>query len=333
MTIFGVKLLGANAHTAEKLLFTLILIAAFVVVRFVLRALTGVILSRYRQKRARFWTRQGVNLSTTLLFIAVLLSIWFDNPANLTTALGLVTAGLAFALQQVITALAGYLVILRGGTFNVGDRITMGGVRGDVIALGFIYTTIMEMGEPPDVQAAPPTMWVQGRQWTGRIVTVSNSKIFTDPVYNYSRDFPLIWEEMRIPVSYSDDRKRAEAIMLETAEKHTKSLQEAGQAGTDAMLRRYAMPLEDLGPRVFLRITDNWVELALRFVAPSHGSRVLKNAMSRDILDAFDAAGIGIASSTYDIVGLPPLRFANRPPAAADGQKPGNAVPDGTEMP
>lgn len=322
MTVYGVKLLGANAHNAEKLLFTLILIVAVVVLRRVLSAVAGAILSRYRQKRARFWTRQGVNLLTTVIFIVVLLSIWFDNPTNLATAIGLVTAGLAFALQQVITAIAGYLVILRGETFNVGDRITMGGVRGDVIALGFIYTTIMEMGQPPAVQSDEPAMWVQGRQWTGRIVTVSNSKIFTDPVYNYSRDFPLIWEEMRLPIGFTADRKRAEQILLDTAEKHTKSLREAGQEGTNAMLRRYAMPLEDLGSGVFLRITDNWVELALRFVSPSHGSRALKDAMSRDILAAFNEAGIGIASSTYDIVGLPPIRFANGASAAPKGKKP-----------
>ena len=70
--------------------------------------------------------------------------------------IGLVTAGLAFALQKVITAVAGYFVILRGDTFSVGDRITMGGVRGDVIELGFIKTTIMEMGQPPAVQNADP---------------------------------------------------------------------------------------------------------------------------------------------------------------------------------
>jgi small-conductance mechanosensitive channel len=72
--------------------------------------------------------------------------------------MGLVTAGLAFALQKVVTAVAGYLVILRGRTFNLGDRITMGGVRGDVIALGFIQTTIMEMGQPPPVQNAEPAI-------------------------------------------------------------------------------------------------------------------------------------------------------------------------------
>ena len=98
--------------------------------------------------------------------------------------------------------MAGYLLILRGGMFNIGDRIKMGGVRGDVIRIGFIQTTIMEMGQPPAEQSEKPRMWVEARQYSGRIVSVSNAMIFDEPVYNYSRDFPYIWEEMHIPVSY-----------------------------------------------------------------------------------------------------------------------------------
>ena len=96
----------------------------------------------------------------------------------------------------------------------------MGGVRGDVVALGFFQTTIMEMGQPPAVQSADPAVWVQSRQFTGRIVTVANSKIFDEPVYNYTREFPFIWEEMRLPIAYRDDRARAEQILLEAARKH-----------------------------------------------------------------------------------------------------------------
>lgn len=140
--------------------------------------------------RALFWARQGVRLAIALLFLFVVVSIWFDDPMRLATALGLVTAGLAFALQKLITAVAGYFVILRGQTFNVGDRITMGGVRGDVIALSFTQTTIMEMGQPPAVQNADPAMWVRSRQYTGRVVTVSNARVFDEPVFNYTREFP-----------------------------------------------------------------------------------------------------------------------------------------------
>jgi len=311
MDVYGVKLIGVNAHTAEKLLFTLILIVCFVVLRMALKALTQLVFSRYQETRIRFWTRQGVDVATTVLLLVGLLSIWFDNPANLAMGVGLASAGLAFALQRVVTSLAGYLVILRGKTFNVGDRITMGGVRGDVIALGFIQTTIMEMGQPASVQGADPAMWVEGRQFTGRIVTVTNSKIFDEPVYNYSRDFPLIWEEMRIPVTYTCDRARAERILLDAADRHTKEIVASGSAALASMLHRFTMREADVEPRVFYRITDNWLELGLRFLSPAHGARALKDAMSRDILKAFDEAGIGIASATYDVVGLPALRFSS----------------------
>ncbi len=148
-------------------------------------------------------------------------SIWFDNPARLATAIGLVGAGIAFALQRVITAVAGYFVILRGKTFNVGDRIVMGGVRGDVVNLSFMQTQIMEMGQPPQVNpGTEPAMWVHSRQFTGRIVTVTNDKVFDEPVYNYTHEFPYIWDEMRVPVRYQDDRAKAQHILLDAAQRH-----------------------------------------------------------------------------------------------------------------
>src|SRR6185312_9270196 len=179
-----------------------------------------------RSKRAGFWARQGIHLFSAAVVVVGLCSIWFDNPARLTTAFGLVTAGLAFALQRVITAFAAYIIILRGKTFNVGDRIVMGGVRGDVIELGFIQTTIMEMGQPPPVQNADPAMWVRARQYTGRIVTLTNDKIFDTPVYNYTREFPFIWEEMLIPITYQSKMQRAEEILVSAARKYTVKMSE-----------------------------------------------------------------------------------------------------------
>jgi small-conductance mechanosensitive channel len=237
-----------------------------------------------------------------------LLSIWFDDPNRLATAIGLVTAGLAFALQRVITATAGYFVILRGKTFNVGDRIVMGGVRGDVIALSFMQTTIMEMGQPPLVQSDGPAIWVHSRQYTGRIVTVSNAKVFDEPVYNYSRDFPYIWEEMSLPVRYQDDRAKAEQILLKAARKHSMDIAMLAEADLADLRKRYCVNTADVAPRVFWRLTDNWLELTVRFLTRDHGIRELTDAMSRDILADLDASGIGIASENYEVVGFPPLR-------------------------
>ena len=69
----------------------------------------------------------------------------------------------------------------------------------------------------------------------------------------------------------------------------------------------------DIAPQVYFRLTDNWLELTVRFLVPDHGIREIKDAMSRDILAALDEAGIGIASSTFEITGLPKLRVEGMP--------------------
>jgi small-conductance mechanosensitive channel len=310
LEIGGVELVGVSAENGTKLLISLVLILSLVLLSRGLRYLLARILPRQQDERARFWSREGVRLLSAALLLVGLVSIWFDDPGRLTTALGLVTAGLAFALQKVVTAIAGYFVILRGKTFNVGDRIRMGGVRGDVVGLDFIKTTIMEMGQPPPVQSDEPAMWVQSRQYTGRIVSVSNAAVFDEPVYNYSHDFPFLWEEMQVPVPYKADRGRAERILLEAAERHTVSIAELSAEVLTELGRRYFMRPSDVRPHVYYRLTDNWLELTVRFVARDHGVRELKDVLSRDILRAFDEAGIDVASTTFEVVALPTVRMA-----------------------
>jgi small-conductance mechanosensitive channel len=308
LQLFGVRLVGVNAETGKKLIFSAVLVTAVVVSRAVLRRVIALLPAR--RERLRLWIRQALSLLLAGILIIGLASIWFESPARLATALGLVTAGLAFALQRVVTALAAYFVILRGNTFTVGDRITMGGVRGDVIRLSFIQTTIMEMGQPPAIESqADPAMWVRSRQYTGRIVTVTNDKLFDEPVYNYTREFPYIWEEIRVPIPYRCDRGRAEQILLAAADRHTVRVRELSAETLRELERRYAMKAPQMGPRVYYRLTDNWLELTVRFIVEDHGMREVKDAMSREMLSELDRAGIGIASATFDVVGLPTVRL------------------------
>lgn len=307
--LLGVRLVGVNADNGKKVLFTLVFIVAILLLAWLLRRITRLLLHGSKSPRLEFWIRQGIKLMTAVLLVVGVASIWFDDPTRLTTALGLVTAGLAFALQRVVTAVAGYFVILRGKMFNVGDRITIGGVRGDVIALDFTQTTLMEMGQPPPVQNAEPAMWVKSRQYTGRVVSVTNAKIFDEPVYNYTRDFPFLWEEIAIPISYDSDRSKVEKILLEVAKKNTIPISSLGDEALAEMQRRYFMRSAEMSPKVFFRLTDNWLELTVRFLVEDHGIREVKDVMAREILSAMEAEGIGLASATFEIVGLPPLRL------------------------
>ena len=309
--IFGIKLAGVNAENGRKLLFTLAFVVLVMLLSRLLRWLTRAIFQR-RSEGVAFWSRQAIHLLSAIVLIIGIVSIWFDNPARIATALGLVTAGLAFALQRVITAVAGYFVLLRGKNFTVGDRITMGGVRGDVMDLGFIQTTIMEMGQAPGEQEADPAMWVKSRQYTGRIVTVSNALIFDEPVYNYTKDFPYLWEEMSLPIRYDADRSRAEDILHRTGEKHTVGIKSMSQEAIQEMKRRYFIEEPDMGPRVYYQLTDNWLLLTLRFICKDHGIRELKDAMSREILAEIQEAKIEVASATFELVGTPTVKVDAR---------------------
>jgi small-conductance mechanosensitive channel len=317
LELFGIRLVGVNSDTGRKLLLTIVFVAAVLLLTRLLKWTTKAILGE-RTGPVRFWFKQAIGVFIAILLLTGIVSVWFNDPSQLASAAAFITAGLAIASQRVITALSAYIIILRGKTFHVGDRIVMGNVRGDVIALGFMQTSIMEMGQPPGEQADAPAVWVTARQYTGRIVTITNDKIFDGPVYNYTKEFPYLWEEMHLPIPYNGQIQKAEEIILAAARRHTLKIAELSEDALKELERRYVVKREELEPQVYYTLTDNWVQLTVRFIAEDHGIRNLKNAMSREILTEFDKAGIGIASSTYDIVGLPEVKvrvLENKPAA------------------
>lgn len=309
LKIFGVTLIGATPENLHKLLLTLVFIAVALIATWLLRRLFRLALGSRAGTRFYFWARQGLSLLIAVLLIVGVASIWFDSPQRLATVLGLVTAGVAFALQRVVTAVAGYFVIMRGKTFNVGDRIVMGGVRGDVIALSFMQTKIMEMGQPPPVQNDDPAMWVKSRQFTGRIVTVTNDKIFDEPVYNYTDQFPYMWDEISLGIHYDGPHEEVEALLVDSARRNALCGDRMPREELEKLERRYALSAGQIDPRVYLRITDNWLELTVRFLCPDHGVREIKDAISREILKALNERKIGIASTSFEIAGTPTLRI------------------------
>jgi small-conductance mechanosensitive channel len=317
LQLFGVTLIGATAANGRKLLLTIGFVLAAWMISKALRLILSLFIGTRSGTRFQFWAKQGVSLVAAVIVLVGIASIWFDNPARLASVIGIIGAGIAFAMQRVITAIAGYVVILRGKTFNVGDRIVMGGVRGDVIDLSFMQTRIMEMGQSPKEQADAPSMWVRSRQFTGRIVTVTNDKVFDEPVYNYTRDFPYIWDEINLPVKYGDDGNKAEQILLDAARRHALGDEQVGEEETKRLKDQFGLDAGELNPRVYWRLTDNWLELTVRFLVPDHGVRPIKDAMSREILAGLTAAKIEIASGTYEIVGVPPIKVevAGRAPA------------------
>src|SRR5690606_17311423 len=105
-----------------------------------------------------------------ILMLLVAGFIFSDKLSNLTVALGVTGAGIAVALKEVIASVAGWFAISFNHFFRVGDRVQLGGIKGDVIDIGVLRTTLMEIGE-----------WVDGDLYNGRTVRVFNSFVFKEP--------------------------------------------------------------------------------------------------------------------------------------------------------
>ena len=240
--------------------------------------------------------RKATSYAINILGAILIFGVWVERLGDLSVALGILAAGLAFALQEIIGSFAGWLTIVSGRPFSVGDRIETGNIRGDVVDVGILRTTLMEIGN-----------WLQGDHNTGRIVTVSNSFIFKEPLFNYSLHLDFIWDEIMIPITYDSDWKKAMTIMLKAVQEnpHYQALLPQAEKQRRQARRKLAVKITILEPRVFVKVTDNWIELGMVYPVHNDLRRRFRSEVSQQILTEFTAEKILVASQTIAIVQFP----------------------------
>ncbi|KIG15237.1 hypothetical protein DB30_05781 [Enhygromyxa salina] len=271
-------------------------IVAVILARGLAIALSSSVLGRIHDTTARYRARKMVALVSYLVAGVVITVIFSDKLGGLTVAFGVAGAGIAFALQEVIASLAGWVAVMFGGFYRIGDRVQLGGIRGDVIDIGVIRTTIMEIGE-----------WVKGDLYTGRIVRVANSFVFKEPVFNYSGDFPFLWDEIIVPIKFGSDYAEARKILQDIATEHLGDYATRARSTWEAMVTKYAIEDAQIDPMVTVVANDNWVEFTLRYVVDHKRRRGTKDVLWTAALAAFDATEgrVGMASMTVHLVETP----------------------------
>lgn len=219
-----------------------------------------------------------------------------DRLGQLTVVFGVVGAGIAFALQELIASFAGWVAISLGQFYKSGDRVQLGGIMGDVIDISILRTTIMEIGA-----------WVKADQYNGRIVRIANSFVFKEPVFNYSADFPFVWDEITIPVKYGSDHHLARAILQQVAEEVVGEYISQARATWQEMVHKYLIEDAKVEPMVTLVTTDNWMEFTLRYVVDYKFRRVKKDQLFTRTLDEFlsTESRVEFASATFHLVQAP----------------------------
>jgi small-conductance mechanosensitive channel len=279
----------------SKLLFSLLTLTLTLIANRVLRNLLKV---RVKDPSHLHTLHMLVRNAVYVAGGVVILFIWLGSGSNFTVAMGILGAGIAFASQEVIGSFAGYLNIVTGNLYRIGDRVRIGDVTGDVLDISILRTTVMEIGE-----------WVQADQYTGRVVTVANRVVFSAPVFNYTQHWQYLWDEIMIPVTYGSDWQRAGEIMLEHAQTYTSHFQEQAQVELDEMAKSFPVHATTVEPTLYIIMTDNWIEITLRYVVDPRERRQVKGQLHHELLQHFQSEpAITVASATFEIVGFPPLR-------------------------
>ena len=233
-----------------------------------------------------------------LIVVIILLSFTLDSLKDYTVIIGLFTAGIAFTLQELILSVAGSFYIFALRVYKPGDRIEINNIKGDVIEINSMYTTIMEMGE-----------WISSDNYSGRIVKISNAFVFKGPIKNYSMDFHFVWDELNILITYGSDLELAKKIIMDESVKLLSEYTEKSKKEWKGLVERYYIENATLDPTLALKMTDNWIELNLRYICDYKLRRSTKHQLFEKIEKSIlnTKGKVSIASSTLQLLKLPEM--------------------------
>lgn len=220
--------------------------------------------------------------SKTFSYIIALLGflligrIWFKGAGSILTIIGLFSAGIAIALKDVFVNLAGFIFIMWRQPLEVGHRIQIGKVAGDVVDIRPFQFTILEIGN-----------WVDADQSTGRMIHIPNGKVFTEHLANYHFGFEYIWHEIPVLLTFESNWQKAREILNKIAFDYRKNIPEKVEKQIKAAARKYLIIYKNLTPIVYLDVKDCGVLLTIRFLVEPRQRRSIEENFWEKILTEF----------------------------------------------
>lgn len=265
--------LGVSADTQEKVFASAIAIAVLLIGRWLtLRAIH----QRFEEAWVGYRARKVATYVVTVVMLLVLAWIWIDAFTDLPTFLGLVSAGVAIALSDVLKNIAGWIYVLSRRPFRVGDRIEIDGTKGDVVDIRLFRFSVMEVGN-----------WVDADQSTGRLIHVPNGVLFTNQVANYTEGFEYIWHEIPVLITFESDRHVARSIMEEALRRHAPDVERSAGSRIRETARNYHIKIGKLTPIVYMTVKDSGVMLTCRLLVGARNQRDVAEAIWDAILTGF----------------------------------------------
>lgn len=283
-------------------------VAAIAVTFFILllvRFSQTIISGKIDDKDLRYKTRKAFSLAGYVFVLIATITIFSDQISNLAVIIGALSVGIGFALRELIQCLIGWAVVSFGGLYKPGDRIQMGGIMGDVIDIGPLTTTVMECGA-----------WVNSDLYNGRVAYLSNSLVLKEHVFNYTLDFPFIWDEIVIPIRADSNHRLARSIIESAGVAIQKDIVEAAKESWSNFVRHHRADDEKLESAVTMSFDSRWIEFTLRYIVNGRSRRSTKDKLFSNILAGIEATQgqVRIATATLQLTEIPALALQHQEP-------------------
>ncbi len=281
-------------------------VATILILWLIRRVVLAAVARRAKDVRIRYrWNKTSAYVAG-VIGIMLVGRIWFAGLSDLTTFLGLLSAGIAIALKDLVANLAGWAFILWRRPFEVGDRVQIGEHRGDVIDIRIFQFTLLEIGN-----------WVDADQSTGRLIHVPNGHILTEVLGNYTKGFQYIWNEIPVLVTFESNWEKAKEILARVVTEHAEYLSEDASRRLREAAHRFMIFYDKLTPIVYTSVEDSGVLLTVRYLCKPRHRRDSAATIWEDILAEF--------AKCNDIdFAYPTQRFYNNP---AEGKPQARATP------
>lgn len=251
-------------------------IAIFVLLGLIRLIILRVVNRNTENKKIQYKWRKNLSYVSFFIGFLAVVQIWFASIESIATFLGLLSAGIAIALKDPVTDLAAFLFVIWRKPFDVGDRIELDTIKGDVIDIRPFKFTVLEIGN-----------WVDADQSTGRVIHVPNHKVFTHQLANYTSDFEFIWNEIQVLVTFESDWKLAKDILSEVVLDVSKEFIEKAKAEIAKASKSYLIEFKYLTPIVYTDVKDSGVNLTVRYLTNPRKRRGTTQKIWESILDRF----------------------------------------------
>ena len=273
VTNFFENSIGISPDHQVQILKSIVILVVLGLARF---AILKIVWRLTEDPKSRYTWKRSVSFTIGFLTFILIGSVWIRAIGQFGAFLGLLTAGLAIALKDLLTNIAGWIFILARKPFSLGDRVQIGEHAGDVIDLRLFQFTLLEIGN-----------WVDADQSTGRIIHIPNGTVFTESQSNFSAGFKFIWNELPVLVTFESNWRQARDLLQKIVSEHAEDLSADAERKIIEASKKYMIFYQYLTPIVYTSVKDSGILLTMRYICDARKRRVTEHEIWEDVLKAF----------------------------------------------